>query len=82
MKMLKTKARNAGTGLETVAEEKLEDIQFNVHKFNNRPKPDDPERITCFPRTTRVPLIATSRIPRADSAQRVCDIRGSSEDHR
>jgi len=45
MKMLKTKARNAGTGLETVAEEKLEDIQFNVHKFNNRPKPDDPERI-------------------------------------
>jgi hypothetical protein len=45
MRIVKTKPRSAGTGRETTAEEKLEDIQFNVFKFNNRERPADKNQI-------------------------------------
>ncbi len=44
MKIIKGKAHTAAN-TDAKLEERLEDIQFNVYKFNNRPKPDDPKKI-------------------------------------
>lgn len=51
MKILKPKVRNAGDKREIAAEERIEDVKFNVFKFNNRPKPTDIREILiigCF----------------------------------
>lgn len=51
MKLFKPKIHNPGDQKVIEAEERIEDIKFTVHKFNNRPKPSDPKRvmiICCF----------------------------------
>lgn len=51
MKLVKTHRRNPGNGQLLPKEEKIDEIKFHKHKFNNRPKPTDKGRIlyiTCF----------------------------------
>jgi hypothetical protein len=51
MKLIKPKNFNPGDKISTAKEESLEDIQFDIHKFNNRPKPTDRRQILiicCF----------------------------------
>jgi len=48
---LKTSKRNPGDQKEFVSEEPIEDVKFNIHKLNNRNKPNDPRQvlvICCF----------------------------------
>lgn len=48
---LKSSLRNPGDGKPTESEEKLEDIKFNIFKFNSSVRPNDPRRvmiICCF----------------------------------
>jgi hypothetical protein len=51
MKIINPKKRTAGDKAAAGQEESLEDIQFNVYKLNNRPKPKDRRQILivgCF----------------------------------
>lgn len=51
MRIVKAKVLNPGDKRVINAEERLEDIKFNVYKFNNRPKPKDRRQslmICCF----------------------------------
>lgn len=51
MRIIKPKRLNAGDKSVIEEEKFVEDIQFNIHKLNNRPKPDDPRQvllICCF----------------------------------
>lgn len=48
---LRSAHRNPGDGKESESEEMLEDVKFNVFKFSDRPRPNDPRRvmiICCF----------------------------------
>lgn len=47
-RILKPKAYNPGTRLPLPPEKLLDEILFNVHKFNNRPRPKNPKRIIVF----------------------------------
>ncbi len=49
MKLLKAKHRNPGDKRELDSEEPLVNVQFNIHKFTNRPKPHNPANIVVFP---------------------------------
>jgi len=51
MKIVKPKTLVCGSKEEGQREERMEDVQFNVIKYNNRPKPTDPRNIliiSCF----------------------------------
>jgi hypothetical protein len=51
MKIFKGKLYNEGDRKSIDLEEPMENIKFNIHKFNNRPKPNDIKSIlivTCF----------------------------------
>lgn len=48
-KLFKGRIFNAGDRKEIVAEEKIEEVQFNVHKFTNRLKPQNTANIVIFP---------------------------------
>lgn len=49
MKLLKAKHRNPGDKRELDSEELITDVQFNVHKFTNRVKPDNAANVVVFP---------------------------------
>lgn len=49
MKLLKAKHRNPGDKKELDCEERMENVQFTVHKFTNRPRPENPGNIVVFP---------------------------------
>lgn len=49
MKLLPAKYRNPGDKKELDQEERMENIQFTVHKFTNRPRPDNPANVVVFP---------------------------------
>jgi hypothetical protein len=51
LKLLKTAKRNPGDQKDFIAEERIEDIKFDVFKLNDRPKPNDPRQViivSCF----------------------------------
>ena len=51
MKIIQPKKFSPGNRDQVKSEEELEDIQFNIHKLNNRPKPTDRRQILivgCF----------------------------------
>jgi len=51
MKLIKAKTFTPGSKASVAKEEALEDVQFNIHKFNNRPKPTDKRQVLiigCF----------------------------------
>lgn len=45
MKLVKAHRRNLGDGKPVAKEELVPELKFYKHKFNNRPKPNDPRRI-------------------------------------
>ena len=50
-KLVRPKKINCGDNTEIDVEEQVENIEFNIHKLNNRPKPKDPRQILiicCF----------------------------------
>lgn len=48
-RILTGKVYNPGNRIEIAKEELLDDLEFKVHKFNNRPKPTDNRRVVIFP---------------------------------